>query len=140
MEFFEITYWHWWIVAAVLMVLEVLVPGTFFFLWVGIAAVITGWLAWIFPTMSLEVEIVLFAILSVVSAVVWRLYVKHYPTKTDRPNLNLRVNQYIGRIFTLENPIVNGYGKVKVDDSTWKISGEDCPAKTRVSTAGSTTV
>jgi membrane protein implicated in regulation of membrane protease activity len=32
----------------------------------------------------------------------------------------------------LQVPIVDGQGKVKVDDSTWKIEGEDCPAGTKV--------
>ena len=38
----------------------------------------------------------------------------------------------MGRTFTLDEPIVNGLGKVRVDDSTWKISGEDCAAGSKV--------
>ncbi|MCG8379509.1 MAG: NfeD family protein, partial [Proteobacteria bacterium] len=45
---------------------------------------------------------------------------------------NRRGEQYVGRIFTLEEPIVNGVGKVKVDDSTWKVMGVDMPAGTKV--------
>ena len=44
--------------------------------------------------------------------------------KTDEPLLNKRGEQYVGRTFTLEEAITNGFGKVKVDDSTWKVECE----------------
>ncbi len=50
--------------------------------------------------------------------------------------LNRRGAQYVGRLFTLEQPIVNGVGKLRVDDTTWKIIGEDCPVGTRVRVSG----
>ncbi|MDF1530326.1 MAG: NfeD family protein, partial [Sedimenticola sp.] len=59
-------------------------------------------------------------------------YLVKNPTKSDQPRLNRRGEQYIGRIFTLSEPMVNGQGKIKVDDSIWKISGADCPAGARV--------
>ena len=41
----------------------------------------------------------------------------------------IRDSQYVGRVFTLEAPVVNGYGKIRVDDSTWKVAvNQDCPA------------
>jgi hypothetical protein len=39
--------------------------------------------------------------------------------ESDQPKLNRRGEQYVGRTFTLEEPIVNGHGKIRVDDSTW---------------------
>ena len=55
------------------------------------------------------------------------------PTETDLPTLNRRGEQYVGRHFTLEEAIVNGQGKIRVDDSTWKIEGpEDLPAGSQV--------
>ena len=50
--------------------------------------------------------------------------------------MNRRGEQYIGRNFTLEHPIVNGVGKIQVDDSIWKIRGEDCAVGTRVRVTG----
>jgi membrane protein implicated in regulation of membrane protease activity len=46
--------------------------------------------------------------------------------------LNRRAEQYVGRVFTLSEPIVNGTGKIRVDDSSWKVSGADCDANTKV--------
>jgi hypothetical protein len=42
----------------------------------------------------------------------------------------------VGRVFTLEQPIVNRQGKIRVDDSTWKIEGTDCTAGTNVRVVG----
>ena len=58
------------------------------------------------------------------------------PVISDQPNLNRRGQQYVGRTFTLDEPIVNGLGKIHVDDSTWKIEGNDCPAGTKVKVTG----
>jgi hypothetical protein len=64
----------------------------------------------------------------VTSIVIFRGYQKSHPTRTDQPELNRRSRQYIGRTFTLEEPIVNGVGKLHVDDTTWRIVGENLPA------------
>jgi hypothetical protein len=42
----------------------------------------------------------------------------------------------VGRDFTLDTPIVNGQGKIRVDDSTWKIRGKDCGAGSLVTVVG----
>jgi membrane protein implicated in regulation of membrane protease activity len=65
-----------------------------------------------------------------------RLYFAHHPIETDQPRLNRRGEQYVGRVFTLREPIVNGQGKIRVDDSTWKIQGVDCPSGTKVRVTG----
>jgi len=128
---FEITFWYWWIAAAVLITLEVLAP-TFYLLWMGIAAFIVGLLVWIMPSLPWEIQIITFAILAVASIVIWRNYYKKNPIGTDEPLLNRRGEQYIGRIVTLKKPIIDGVGKIKIDDSTWKVEGEDCDAGTKV--------
>jgi membrane protein implicated in regulation of membrane protease activity len=46
--------------------------------------------------------------------------------------LNKRGQQYIGRTFNLYEAIENGQGKIKVDDSIWKVHGEDCPLGSKV--------
>jgi len=57
---------------------------------------------------------------------------KKHPITTDHPLLNKRGQQYIGRVFSLYKPIENGEGKIKVDDSIWKVHGEDCDISTKV--------
>jgi len=79
---------------------------------------------------------VLFGIASIVAVLAWRKYRESRPLTTDQPNLNRRGHQYINRVFSLDSPIVNGVGKVTVDDSTWKVKGPDLPAGTPVRVTG----
>ncbi len=38
----------------------------------------------------------------------------------------------MGRVFTLEKPIVDGAGTVRIDDTVWRVAGPDAPAGSRV--------
>jgi membrane protein implicated in regulation of membrane protease activity len=127
----NIVFWHWWILAGVLLILELTSP-VFVFLWLGIAAAAVGILLLVFPSIPVEMQLVLFGVLSVVAVLTWRRYREIRPPQSDQPLLNQRGRQYTGRIFTLDHAIVNGEGKVKVDDSSWRIKGPDLPAGTRV--------
>ena len=131
-EFLEsLAFWHWLVLGVVLAIIEVFAPGAFF-LWLGISAAIVGSVLWVFPGISWELQLLFFAILSIASVVVARRYLIAHPLETDLPNLNQRGRQYVGRTFTLIEPVVNGQGKIQVDDSTWKITCEDCQAGTKV--------
>ena len=127
----EVIFWHWLIVAVVFITLEMLVPGAFF-LWMGVAAGIVGVLLYFVPVLSWLVQVIIFTVLSVVTLVIYKQYQKIHPVTTDQPKLNRRGEQYIGRVFTLDEPIVNSVGKVKVDDTTWKVRGEDMSAGNKV--------
>ena len=132
----QIVFWHWWILAGLLLILELTAPA-FFFLWLGIAAASVGLILLVFPGLSLESQLVLFAITSVVAIFAWRKYREaRPPAVTDQPNLNRRGHQYIGRVFTLLEPIKNGEGKVTVDDSTWRVKGPDATIGTTVRVTG----
>lgn len=127
----EIIFWYWWVLALVLLGIEILAPG-FFFLWMAIAGLITGIVLFLAPNTSFEIQLLIFSVLSFVSVVVWRRYVGKHPEQTDHPLLNKRGAQYIGRTFTLIEAIENGQGKIKTGDSIWKVYGEDCPQGTKV--------
>lgn len=124
-------FWYWWLLAFLFLILEMLTPG-FFFMWLAVSGLITGLLVWLFPVMTLNVQILIFSVFSVLAVTAWRLYGKRYPTKTDQPLLNKRGTQYIGQVFPLYAPIENGQGKIKVDDSIWKVHGENCDIHSKV--------
>jgi inner membrane protein len=130
-----VDYWHWWIFGVVLVILEVFSPGVFF-LWLGIAAGLVGLVLLVFPGLAWAYQILAFALFSLISVGVSQAYFKRHPIASEQPLLNRRGEQYVGRIFTLDDAIVNGQGKIRVDDSTWKIHGTDCPAATRVRVTG----
>lgn len=131
MNGYQPDYWHWWILALALIIAETLLPGTFF-LWMGISAIVLGLVAWLVPAIGWEMQLMLFAILSLVSIVGWRVWQRNHPDETDQPTLNRRGEQLIGRIFVLEIAIENGFGKVRVGDTLWRVQGEDAPVGTKV--------
>lgn len=131
----DILFWHWWILAGMLLILELTSP-VFFFLWLGFSAAAVGFLLLVFPNIPVEAQLVLFGILSIVAVLAWRKYREVHPPLSDQPLLNQRGQQYTGRIFTLDQPIVNGVGKVQVDDSTWRVKGPELPAGTDVRVVG----
>ena len=135
MDISSLTHWHWWVLAIALIVLEVFAPGAVF-IWMGVGAAVVGMILLIAPDMGWEYQFMVFTIFSIVSIAAWKMYQRKHPTETDRPTLNRRGEQYIGRTFTLTEPVVNGLGKIRVDDSTWKIEGADCAAGTRIRVTG----
>ena len=70
------------------------------------------------------------------SVLLWRRYRRQHPAQNDHPTLNRRGMNYVGRHFTLDAPLVDGVGKLQVDDGNWKTSGEDLPAGARVRVVG----
>lgn len=123
--------WHWWLAGVLLLIMEVFAPGVFF-MWLGIAAGLVGLMSWVIPGISWELQVLAFSILSVVTVMLGRKWLDLRPIQTDRPTLNRRGEQYIGRTLTLPEPIINGQGHAKVDDSIWKVRGPDCPVGSRV--------
>jgi membrane protein implicated in regulation of membrane protease activity len=124
-------FWYWWVLALIFLVIEILAPG-FFFLWMAASGFLTGILVWFLPTVSLNGQFFVFSALSIIAILVWKTYFKKYAVKTDQPLLNKRGAQYIGRVFNLYQAIENGQGKIKVDDTIWKVHGEDCGIDHRV--------
>ncbi len=126
----ELVFWHWLIIAMVLFILEVFAPGAFF-IWMAVAATVVGLLMWLFG-LAWPAQYVIFSVLSIASIVAWKAWKKRHPDVEEYPALNRRGQQLVGRRFTLSDPIVNEVGKVRVDDSTWKVRGPDLPAGTTV--------
>ena len=85
MNGYQPDFWHWWILALALIIAETLLPGTFF-LWMGVSALVLGVLAWLIPTMGWEIQLMLFAVLSLVSIVGWRMWQRKNPDESDHPN------------------------------------------------------
>ena len=136
MEYLQgLQYWHWWVIGLALGALEVFVPGAVF-IWFGLAAGVVG-LIMLIVDITWQTQVVLFGVLSVLSMVAWRYYARHHRGEHhDYPTLNRRGAHYVGRVFTLEEPIINGHGKVKVDDSTWKVRGPDLATGSAVKVTG----
>jgi membrane protein implicated in regulation of membrane protease activity len=133
--FGEVGYWDWWTLGGVLAIVEAFAPG-FVFLWLGIAAGLVGCLLWLWPGIGPDVQVLIFAALSVASVVGWRRWQTAHPGPTDQPNLNRRGAQYVGRRFALVEPITRGRGRIRLEDSSWTVTGPDLPAGQTVEVIG----
>ncbi|HEY6335820.1 MAG TPA: NfeD family protein [Alphaproteobacteria bacterium] len=128
MNFFaSLQFWHWWVLGALLLALEAMAPGAIF-LWLGISAAIVGLILLAFSGISVVAQVVVFALLSLVTVFGWRTYLHWRPVRTDDRHLNRRGEQYVGREFTLAEPILNGKGRVRIDDTQWRIEGPSTAA------------
>ena len=131
----SLQFWHWLILAAVLAAIEALAPGMFF-IWFGLAAGLVGLIALVVPGLGWEWEAVLFVVLAVVSVFLGRSFMRRNQKPSADPALNRRGERYVGRKFTVESPIVNGRGAIKVDDGVWRAAGPDMPAGRQVKVVG----
>lgn len=126
--------WSWIVAGLVLLALELVVPGGFL-LWMGIAGILTGLLT-LFQPLDWPVQWLIFGILSLVSILIWLRLTRNRAAQTDRPLLNQRTEHFIGREAMLDQPIVDGFGRVTLGDTKWRVTGPDLPAGQRVRIVG----
>ncbi len=128
MEQFFSTFSHitWWLAGTIMIVAEVFVGGTFL-LWLGIAAIVVGGLMFFGVPIDWKLQFIIFSVISVLSVVLWRKVQKNRKDDVvdpNNPHLSRRGEQYIGREFTVDEAIVNGIGKVKVEDTLWRVKSK----------------
>ena len=123
--------WNWLIFGVVLMALELLAPGVFLF-WLGLAALLVGLLSFLINP-SWQTQILMFAIFAACAVPLWRRIARSgNSVSASNPFLNKRADALVGRVFTLEKPIIDGAGTVRIDDTVWRVAGPDTPAGSRV--------
>ena len=137
---FRILFWYWWALAAVLLVLEMMLPGVVF-LFLAIGAGTAGLFLLVMSDLSIELQLLTFAVVSVVAAVGLRKTLRRLQYIDSKPNsLNARGEALIGRIIVLDGPILNGRGRVSLGDGSWSVTGPDMVkgAKVRVKSVNGT--
>lgn len=134
-------FWNWFFLAIACFALETFIPGVHF-LWFGLAAALVG-LAYVgldaagaSASFTWPLQLVMFSIIAVATVFWVKRFAKPDHAKSDEPDLNVRGAQYIGRIVTVEDAIINGRGKVRVGDTLWPAQGEDAPAAAKVRVVG----
>ncbi len=128
-------HWFWLSIGLVLGVIEMLAPG-FFLMWLGLAAIIVGLIALAVPTISLPMQVALFAILSILTVYAGKKFLKDNPIETEDPALNDRSARLKGEIVTVVEAIADGRGRVKLGDSEWNVRGTDAPVGAKVRVTG----
>jgi membrane protein implicated in regulation of membrane protease activity len=127
----------WWILALVLIAIEVILPG-YFMLWIGIGAGLTGLVVLVAPGMSLLAQALVFVLLAFLSCAAYWYGLRRRLMRNDTGDalLNRRGEQKIGQRYVLAEPIVNGRGKAKVGDGLWLVKGPDLPVGSMIEVVG----
>jgi len=130
-ELLATPWWGWLTVGGILLAAEML--GTSgYLLWSGMAALLVSLLVWLVP-LSWEWQGISFAVLTILSALGWYRWLKGHDRNKPPSFLNQRGKQMIGRKLTLDEPLVDGFGHIKIGDSSWRVAAtEDFPAGTHV--------
>lgn len=129
-------YYNWLILAAVLLIIEV-ATFTLLFFWLALAAVFMVAVSFVFPQLGLSIQLLLYAVATLLSVVLWHKAFKKKQDSMGDARMNNRTARYIGRTATLVEPIVNGYGKIQIEDSLWRVKcNDDLPVDTQVEIIG----
>ena len=131
----HLSYWDWLAFGTLLLILEVFGTGGYL-LWTGLAAACVGLLAFLIPDLHWALQYLLFAALSILTAVLWWRRQRAAGKTGDQPGLNRRGSELLGRLFVLHEAIIEGRGKIRVGDSVWLVSGPALPAGSQVRVIG----
>ncbi|MGK2923437.1 MAG: NfeD family protein [Methyloceanibacter sp.] len=126
--------WNWMILAAVLLVLEMIAPGIFL-MWFGFAAAATGLIVFRYDIVW-QWQLIWFCGLSLAAVLLANRYLRQHPLESDQPLLNNRAAQLIGQSFDLAEPIENGRGSIRVGDTIWRVEGPELPKGARIKIVG----
>ena len=100
-----------------------------FMLWLGLAAILVGVDLAAPSIWSWQAQLLAFAVFAIASVPAWRHFARKVEKPADSPFLNRRADGYVGRVFTLEKPIVDGVGTVRIDDTVWRVQRAGLPGR-----------
>lgn len=129
--------WSWVVFGLVLLGIELVAPGVFM-VWLGASAILTG--LTVFQTgIGWPMQWGLFGVLSVALVSGWLAFSRrrygNAPPSQD-PLINRRTARLLGRETVLTDAITDGFGRVRIDDSLWRVAGPELPAGTTVRIVG----
>ncbi len=129
LNFVAHTPWLWLTTGLILCAAEMFVPGIFL-LWFGLAAIATGAIELVVE-LSAAIALIIFALLSIAFALIGRkIYGPMGKSIESMPGH--RAAALIGREFILDQPITQGFGRIRVDDTVWRVRGADQPSGAKV--------
>ncbi|HEY5797176.1 MAG TPA: NfeD family protein [Bosea sp. (in: a-proteobacteria)] len=123
--------WGWVILGLVLIGGEVFAPGVFL-IWLGLAALLTGAVVGL-TGIGWQAAALVFAGFSVVAVIAGRLLTRRKGEEPDAATgLNDRGRQLIGKVFRLDATMTGGEGRIRVGDSSWRVTGPELLAGSEI--------
>lgn len=127
-------HWFWLALGLVLAIGEITIPGAFL-IWLALAALVTGLLAWVTP-LGMPVQIVVFAALAITFVFMGRNFLRRHPIEAADPHMNDRGARALGENVVVTSVIADGSGRVRLGDSKWLAKGPDAEPGTRMKVTG----
>jgi len=136
---FHVEHWHWWVLTLLFVVFIAFMRGSLF-IWMTGSSAVVGTVVWLDPQTELISQLFLFTLITIAGVGVTRLFSKgkSVTEEQDEEQSNAMPRSFplIGRVYTLETPIINGSGDITIKDSKWRIRGEDAKAGEQVRIIG----
>ena len=114
----DMVWWHWMVLGLFLAALELVSPGSFFIIFFGVAALLVGLLDLWGLAGPVWVQWLIFAILSVVSLLVFRNPLLRL-VRADQPNASLVDALITETAHALEDIGPDEFGRVELRGSAW---------------------
>jgi membrane protein implicated in regulation of membrane protease activity len=111
--------WHWFVLAAALLILEI-VATTGFFIGIALAALVVAGVLLVVPELAWEWQLLWFGLLSVALTVGYKVFFSGLNDATDNPLLNDRAAQLIGKSFVLGADL-DKEGAQMLGDTRWTV-------------------
>jgi inner membrane protein len=136
MDWFDTLAAHWfWLALGLLLAIgEMVIPGVFL-IWLALAALVTGLVAWVAP-IGFPLQIVLFAVLAIAAVFTGRNYLRRNPIESADPKMNDRGARLVGETVTVTHALDGGTGRVHHGDSEWLVRGPDAEPGTKMRVSG----
>ena len=126
--------WGWVIFGIILCAAELTVPGAFL-VWIGFASMAVGLVNMATPVPTVW-NLVMFSIFAIGFVIIGRMIYGGAEQNADGAQLNQRARALVGRNFRLDQEISAGMGRIRVDDSVWRVSGPALASGVEVKVVG----
>ncbi len=124
----QLSQWHWFILGLFLLIGEAF-GAAGFLLGAAVGSILTGIIVWIAPGiieggLGWKTQFLIATVLSIIcSLLYWRNF-RADSQVSERPELNQRSHQLIGRKLTLKQD-VDFDGRIQIGDTFWKVTCDD---------------
>lgn len=116
-------FYNWLILGSVLLIIEV-ASFTLLFFWLALAAFIMAGISYLLPQLSITQHLLIFSITALACVLIWHRLFKKTQEKLGDKRMNNRAQRYIGRSATLLEATQHGHGKIRLDDSLWRVKAK----------------
>ena len=104
--------------------LEAMLAVDGYFLWLGLAGLITSLLSYFIPGLSFAATAVTFTGISLLCIGAYRLW-KHYrPDIPEVENLNAMSARYIGKLYNIVEVYSDNSAKIRIADALWRVRSD----------------